>query len=108
MRIKLNWSVNNLAISEFSSRQEFRGILGLSNINFIYRMSDLKTQEVAEMSKIFHLKRLIEKILEFLNATKVIFGNGESGSRRLRLCKDRSHWLATLSVSNNSSKNRNS
>ena len=31
-------------------------------------MSDLKTQEVAEMSKI----PLIEKNLEFLNATKVI------------------------------------
>ena len=35
-------------------------------------MSDFKTQEVAKMSKIFHLKLLTEKILEFLNATKVI------------------------------------
>ena len=35
-------------------------------------MSDFKTQEVAEMSKIFHLKLLTEKILEFLNTTKVI------------------------------------
>ena len=35
-------------------------------------MNDFKTQEVAEMSKIFHLKLLIEKILEFLNGTKVI------------------------------------
>ena len=35
-------------------------------------MSDFKTQEVAEMSKIFHLKLLTEKILEFLNANKVI------------------------------------
>ena len=35
-------------------------------------MSDFKTQEVAEMSKIFHLKLLIEKILEFLNTTEVI------------------------------------
>ena len=35
-------------------------------------MSDFKTQEVAEMSKIFHLKLLTEKKLEFLNATKVI------------------------------------
>ena len=35
-------------------------------------MSDFKTQEVAEMSKIFHLKLLSEKIFEFLNATKVI------------------------------------
>ena len=35
-------------------------------------MSDFKTQEVAEMSKIFHLKLLTEKIFEFLNATKVI------------------------------------
>ena len=35
-------------------------------------MSDFKTQEVAEIFKIFHLKLLIEKILEFLNATKVI------------------------------------
>ena len=35
-------------------------------------MSDFKTQEVAEMSKIFHLKLLIEKIFEFLNATEVI------------------------------------
>ena len=72
MRIKLNWSINNLAISESSSRQEFRGILSLSNINFISRMSDFKTQEVAEMSKIFHLKLLIEKIIEFLNTTEII------------------------------------
>ena len=35
-------------------------------------MSDFKTQEIAKMSKIFHLKLLTEKILEFLNATKVI------------------------------------
>ena len=35
-------------------------------------MSDFKTQEVAEMFKIFHLKLLTEKILEFLNATEVI------------------------------------
>ena len=35
-------------------------------------MSDFKTQEVAEMAKIFHLKLLTEKILEFLNATKII------------------------------------
>ena len=35
-------------------------------------MSDFKTQEVAEMSKIFHLKLLIEKILKFLNAIEVI------------------------------------
>ena len=34
-------------------------------------MSDFKTQEVVEPSKIFYLKLLIEKILEFLNATKV-------------------------------------
>ena len=72
MRIKLNWSVNSLAINESSSRQEFRGILGLSNIKSIYRMIDFKTQEVAEISKIFYLKLLIKKILEFLNATKVI------------------------------------
>ena len=72
MHIKLNWSVNSLAISESSLRQDFRGILGLSNVKSIYRTSDFKTQEVAEMSKIFHLKLLTEKILEFLNATKVI------------------------------------
>ena len=72
MRIKLNWSVNSLSISGSNSRQEFRGILDLSNIKFICRMSDFKTQEVAKMSKIFHLKLLTEKILEFLNATKVI------------------------------------
>ena len=35
-------------------------------------MSDFKTQEVTKMSKIFHLKLLIEKNLEFLNAIKVI------------------------------------
>ena len=35
-------------------------------------MSDFKTQEVAEMSKIFHLKLLTKKIIEFLNAIKVI------------------------------------
>ena len=35
-------------------------------------MSDFKTQEVAEMSKIFYLELLTEKILEFLNATEVI------------------------------------
>ena len=37
-------------------------------------MSDFKTQEVVELSKIFYLKLLIEKILEFLNATKVNTG----------------------------------
>ena len=72
MRIKLNWSVNSLAISESSPRQEFRSILSLSKIKFICRMSDFKTQEVVEMSKIFHFKLLTEKILEFLNATEVI------------------------------------
>ena len=72
MRIKLDWSVNSLAISESNSRQEFSGILDLSNIKSICRMSDFKTQKVAEMSKIFHLKLLTEKILEFLNATEVI------------------------------------
>ena len=35
-------------------------------------MSDFKTQKVAEMSKIFHLKLLTEKILKFFNATEVI------------------------------------
>ena len=65
MRIKLNWSVNSLAISKFISRQEFKGTLGLSNIKSIYRMSDFKTQDVAEMSKIFHLKLLTKKLLEF-------------------------------------------
>ena len=72
MRIRFNWSVNNLTINESSSRQEFRSILGLSNIKSIYRINDFKTQEVAEISKIFHLKLLIEKNLEFLNAIKVI------------------------------------
>ena len=72
MRIKLNWSVNSFVVSESSSRQKVRSILGLSNIKTIYGMSDFKTQEIAEMSKIFHLKLLIEKILEFLNATEVI------------------------------------
>ena len=72
MYIKLNWSVNSLAISESNSRQEFKSILGLSNIKSICRISDFKTQEVAEISKIFYLKLLIKKILEFLNATKVI------------------------------------
>ena len=38
----------------------------MSNIKSICRMSDFKTQEVAEMSKIFHLKLMTEKILEFL------------------------------------------
>ena len=74
MRIKFNWSVNSLAISESNLRQKFKGILGLSNIKSIYRMCDLKTQKVVEMSKIFHLKLLTEKILEFLNATEVITG----------------------------------
>ena len=67
MRIKLSWSVNSLAISESSLRQEFRSILSLSKIKSICRMSDFKTQEVAEMSKIFYLKLLTEKILDFLN-----------------------------------------
>ena len=35
-------------------------------------MSDFKTQEVVEMSKIFHLKLLIEKIFEFLNVNEAI------------------------------------
>ena len=72
MCIKFNWSVNSLAVSESSSRQKVRSILGLSNIKTICEMSNFKTQEIAEMSKIFHFKLLIEKILEFLNATEVI------------------------------------
>ena len=72
MRIKFNWSVNNLAINESSSRQKFKSILDLSNIETICGMSDFKTQEVVEMSKIFHLKLPTKKILEFLNATEVI------------------------------------
>ena len=72
MRIKFNWNVNSLAISESSLRQKFKGILSLSNMKSICRISDFKTPEVAEMSKIFHLKLLTKKTLEFLNATKVI------------------------------------
>ena len=72
MRIMFNWSVNSLVVSESSSRQKVRSILDLSNIKTIYGMSNFKTQEIAEMSKIFHLKLLTEKILEFLNATEVI------------------------------------
>ena len=72
MRIKFNWSVNSLTVSESSSRQKVRSILGLSNIKIICGMNNFKTQEIAEMSKIFHLKLLIEKILEFLNATPVM------------------------------------
>ena len=72
MRIKFDWSVNGLAVSESSSRQKVRSILGLSNIKTICGMNNFKTQEIVEMSKIFHLKLLTEKILEFLNATEVI------------------------------------
>ena len=43
MRIKFNWSVNNLAIYEGSSRQKFRSIFGLSNIKTICGISDFKT-----------------------------------------------------------------
>ena len=35
-------------------------------------MSDFKIQELLEMSNIFHLKLLTEKVLELLNATKII------------------------------------
>ena len=38
---------------------------------------------------------------------KVNYGNGDSGSIRLGLCGDGSHWLDTLSVSNSSSRNGN-
>ena len=72
MCIKFNWSVNSVAVSESSSRQKVRRILGLSNINIICGMSNFKIQDIVEMFKIFHLKLLTEKILEFLNATKVI------------------------------------
>ena len=72
MRIKFNWSVNSLAVNECSSRQNVRSILGLSNVKTICGMGNFKTQEIATMSKIFHLKLLIEKILEFLNAIEVI------------------------------------
>ena len=44
----------------------------MSNIKVICGMSDFKTQEIAKMSKIFHLKLLTEKIIGFLNATEVI------------------------------------
>ena len=72
MCIKFNWRVNSLAISESSLRQKFRSILGLSNIKTICGMSDFKIQELPEMSNIFHLKLLTEKVLELLNATKII------------------------------------
>ena len=72
MGIKFNWTVNSLTNSESNSRQKFRSILGLSDIKSISGMSDFKTEKVAEMSKIFHLKPLTEKILEFLNVTEVI------------------------------------
>ena len=72
MHIKFNWSDNSLAISKSNLRQKFRSILGLSNIKTIYRMSDFKTQEVAKMFKIFHLRLLTKKIFEFLNAIEVI------------------------------------
>ena len=72
MHIKFNWSVNNLVISESSLRQKFRSTLDLSNIKTIYGINDFKTQEVAEMFKIFYLKLLIEKILEFLNVIEII------------------------------------
>ena len=72
MRIKFNWSINSLAISESSLRQKFRSILGLSNIKTICGMNDFKTQEIAKISKIFHFKLLTDKILEFLIATEVI------------------------------------
>ena len=72
MRIKFDWSVNSLIVSESSSRQKVRSILGLSNIKTICGMNNFKTQEIVEMSKIFHLKLLTEKILEFLNAIEVI------------------------------------
>ena len=72
MRIKFNRSINDLTVSESSSRQKVRSILGLSNIKTICGMSNFKTQEIAEMSKIFHLKLLTEKILEFLNVIEVI------------------------------------
>jgi len=72
MSIKFNWSVNSLAISKSNLRQKFRSILDLSNIETIYGMSDFKAQEIAEMSKNFHLKLLTEKVLEFLNAIEVI------------------------------------
>ena len=39
---------------------------------------------------------------------KVIYGHGESVSWRLRLCRNGSHWLDSLSVSNSSSRNWNS
>ena len=58
MHIKFNWSVNSLAISESSSSQKVRSILGLSNIKTVCGMSNFKTQEIAEMFKIFHLKLL--------------------------------------------------
>ena len=35
-------------------------------------MSDFKTQDLAEISKIFHLKLLTKKIIDFLNATEII------------------------------------
>ena len=38
---------------------------------------------------------------------KVIYGHDESAFWRLRMCKDESYWLDTLSVSNSSSRNWN-
>ena len=49
MCIKFNWSVNNFAISESSSSQKVRSILGLSNIKTVCGMSNFKTQEIVEL-----------------------------------------------------------
>ena len=44
----------------------------MSNIKSINAMSNFKTQKVVEMYKIFNLKLLTKKILEFLNSIEVI------------------------------------
>ena len=54
MCIKLYWSVNSVAISESSSRQKVRSILGLSNIETNQHQRMHEVQEETELSRKCH------------------------------------------------------
>ena len=101
MPIKFDQSVNNVVIGKASLIQKIRGVLGLSQVETINRRSNLKTQKLTKVAKIFQFKIMTEEILDFLNASEVIIGDDHiiniKEESELYLCqcvegKVQSHW----------------
>jgi len=62
--MKLNGRGGSPSISKASSTDEIRGVLLLRNQVPSLSISYLKTQEVAKMTQIFHLKLLLQVLLQ--------------------------------------------